>query len=109
MKKLVIIAATAALMYGQAAMAGGISISGGHGGAVKWSVHWNGGHGHAGNRHSGRRNNGRRHHGGGRHAHRPAPRPRHPSVHCHSYRGHHGHLSKSCHAHGGRHNRHGGH
>ena len=112
MKKLVIIAATAAaLFFGQAAMANGVSFTIGHGGAVKWNVHWNGGHVGRGDHHRGGRdrrgNNG--HHGRRGNAHHPRPRPRKQAVHCHKQRGHHGHWYKSCHSHGGHHNYRGGH
>jgi len=111
MKKLVMIAATsAALFFGQAAMANGVSFSiGHHGGAVKWHVNWNGGHANHGNRHRGHRG----HRGWRGHVHQPQPRhkPRYrqPPVHCHKQRGHHGHWFKNCHSHGGHHKRHGGH
>ena len=106
MKKLIIIAATAAaLLFGQAAMANGSHGSSGHGGGVKWSVHWNvGGHG---NKH----NNGHRSRGG--HAHQPRHKPRRHQPrkrsHCHTkYR--HGHQVQYCHfSHGGSHKRGGRH
>ena len=88
MKKLVIIAATAAaLLFGQAAMAERGHWSRGHGGGS--SIHWNsGGHG---NQH----NNGHRNRGGHGHGHkRHKPRVR---QHCHTKRGHHGHIFKYCH------------